>query len=351
MAHQPDLRLRERAGLVGAERVHGAEVVDRRQPLGNDAEASKPQRTACQRDGDDHRQQLGREAHCEREREHDRLEPGPLEEHVGRQHEQHEEEGHAQDQEPEPAHPDLESIRWPAVGKLGGEGADARLFPRPARDRGSGAADDGSSHEDEIGFLVGLRDLAGKIAGMLLGRVRLSRQQRLIDEEVARGDQPCIRRDDVAGREPHDVARHQLLEMQLALAPVANDERLRRHRAAQRIDRVLRADLLHEVEDHAERHDDDDDDEACRVAGESRESAREQQDQNERIEEAQKELHRERVPLVRERIVGAAPLEPRHRIRFGQADARGFEIAEQPVEGDARQRGGRARRHRLPNAS
>lgn len=86
-------------------------------------------------------------------------------------------------------------------------------FPVRQASAVAGAADDGSSHEDEIGFLVGLRDLAGKIAGVLLGRVRLARQQRLIDEEVARGDQPRVRRDEIAGRELHDVARHQLLEM------------------------------------------------------------------------------------------------------------------------------------------
>ena len=84
VAHEPDLRLGERAGLVGAERVHGAEVMNRRQPFGDDAATGETQRTARQRDGDHHWQELRRKTDREGEREHDRLEPGPLEKHVRR---------------------------------------------------------------------------------------------------------------------------------------------------------------------------------------------------------------------------------------------------------------------------
>jgi hypothetical protein len=70
-----------------------------------------------------------------------------------------------------------------------------------------------------MGLLVGLGDFTGEVAGTLLGRVGLAREQRLVDEEIARFDEPAIGGDDVAGRELYDIARRQLLEVQLARAP------------------------------------------------------------------------------------------------------------------------------------
>ena len=153
-------------------------------------------------------------------------------------------------------------------------------LPSPARNCGRGSADDRGAHKDEIGLLIGLHDLAGKVASMLFGRIGLPRQQRLIDKEVARFDQPAVGRDDIAGAEIYDIARHQLFEMQLALASVAEHQRLWCHGAAQRIDGVVRVKLLDEIERHAQRDDDDDDEEACRVAGKRRQRARKQQDEN-----------------------------------------------------------------------
>ena len=62
-----------------------------------------------------------------------------MEEHVGGKHEEGEEKRHAQDQEAELAHADLEGIRRPAPGKLRCEPADARLSPCPGRNRSRGS--------------------------------------------------------------------------------------------------------------------------------------------------------------------------------------------------------------------
>ncbi len=53
----------ERAGLVGAEHVHGAEVLDRVQPLDDHFLPRHADGAAGEADRDDHRQHLGREAH------------------------------------------------------------------------------------------------------------------------------------------------------------------------------------------------------------------------------------------------------------------------------------------------
>ena len=150
MAHEPDLGFGKGAGLIGTQRVHRPEVMDRRQPLGDDTQARETQRATRQRHGDHHGQELRRETDRERERKHDRLEPWPMEQHVGDQHEQHEKEGQAQDQEPELAHPDLEGIGRPAVNELAGETADARFFPRPAYQRACDAANDRGAQEHHI---------------------------------------------------------------------------------------------------------------------------------------------------------------------------------------------------------
>jgi hypothetical protein len=186
VADQPDLRFGKRPGLVGAQRVHGAKVVDGREPFDDDAVTRKTQGAACERDGDHHRQQLRGEADREREREHDRREPWPLEQHVGGEHEEHEKEGQTQDQEAELAYTDLEGIGRPAPAELRRETADASLPARPADQRGCGPADDGGPHEDEIGFLGGLLGPTGNLAVVLFGRVRLAGQQGLVDEEVTR---------------------------------------------------------------------------------------------------------------------------------------------------------------------
>jgi hypothetical protein len=45
---------------------------------------------------------------------------------------------------------------------------------------------------------------------MLLDRIRFPRQERLVDEEIAAGQQHAVRRHEIAGSEADDVAGHQL---------------------------------------------------------------------------------------------------------------------------------------------
>ena len=79
MSGQLDLRLGERAGLVGAQDVHGAKVVDRGQALHDHAARCQPPRPMGQRHRDDHRQQLGRETDGKGQREQSDSSNGPME--------------------------------------------------------------------------------------------------------------------------------------------------------------------------------------------------------------------------------------------------------------------------------
>jgi hypothetical protein len=78
VALQHDAVLGQRAGLVGAQHVHGAEVLDRVQALDDHLLARQHHRALGQGGGDDHGQHLGRQAHRHRQREQKGLGPVAL---------------------------------------------------------------------------------------------------------------------------------------------------------------------------------------------------------------------------------------------------------------------------------
>ena len=81
----------KRPGFVGAQHVHGAEIVDGGEALHDHALPASRFAPSRQRHRDDHRQELGREADREREREQQRIQQGPMEHHIGDHDEQNEE--------------------------------------------------------------------------------------------------------------------------------------------------------------------------------------------------------------------------------------------------------------------
>ena len=105
MPRQADLGFGQRAGLVRAQYIPAAEVVDRAEPLDDDMRAGHAQGAARERDRDNHRQQFG----CEPDREGDgkwkARKPGPVEQQIDQQHEQHQDLGEPDDQQPEPPNP------------------------------------------------------------------------------------------------------------------------------------------------------------------------------------------------------------------------------------------------------
>ena len=67
-----------------------------------------------------------------------------------------------------------------------------------------------------LGASASERRRRGAVGCLLLGRQRLAGQRRLLHVQVARLEQARIGRDEIAGAEPDDIARHQLTSRQLA---------------------------------------------------------------------------------------------------------------------------------------
>ena len=93
---------RQRAGLVGAQHVHRAEVLDGVDPLDDHLLAAHGHRALRQADRHDHRQHLGRQPHGHREREEERLAPVALGEPVDDEDQRHHHQHEAQHQPREP---------------------------------------------------------------------------------------------------------------------------------------------------------------------------------------------------------------------------------------------------------
>src|SRR5262249_28310053 len=145
-----------------------------------------------------------------------------------------------------------------AVGKTGGDGAE--LGARAGRDdeRARRAAAHRAAHEDSVGALRD-RSAGGDGAGLLLDREGLSGEARLGDEEVLRLENEPVGRNEVAGRELHDIARNQLLDANRRLATVAPDPRGEREAVAERAHGLARAVLLEEAEQGAAEDDGEND--------------------------------------------------------------------------------------------
>ena len=111
MPGQRDARLGQRAGLVRAQHVHRAQIVDRWQALYDHALMRQPDRATREGDGHDHRQEFRRQPDRERQRKDHGVHPGPVERHALGHHQQDEHHGDTQDQYAEPAQPNFEGGR------------------------------------------------------------------------------------------------------------------------------------------------------------------------------------------------------------------------------------------------
>ena len=292
--HQLDRGFGQRAGLVGAQHVHGAQVVDRGQALHDHLALRHLHRRPGQRDRNDHRQQFRRQPDGERDGEHQRLQHRPSEDDVHDENEQHHQHGEPHDQHAEAANADGERGGRRLLGQAGREMAERRSVSGSTDQDGRGAADDRGAGENGVGGAGRVFRAGRGIADLLLGRIGLARQQRLVDVEIPAFEQPRVGGDKIAGDQFDNVAGDELLDRHRDARAVAPNGRLHGDRLAQRLDRVLRPHLLHEIKDDAEHDDAKDDDEACDVTGRGGHRARDQKDDDQRIAEAREELQPER---------------------------------------------------------
>jgi hypothetical protein len=189
-ADQLDRGFRQRAGLVGAQDVHGPHIVNRGQPLHDDLLLRHPHRRARERDRDDHRQQFGRQPDRERHREQQRLKYRPMEVDVHDQNEQHHQYGKSHDQHAESADTDGEGGGRRFLRQAGREMAKRRPAAGSTDDNRRRAADHRGAGEHGVGGAGWIFRARRGIAGLLFRRIRLPGQQSLIDVEIAAFQQP-----------------------------------------------------------------------------------------------------------------------------------------------------------------
>ncbi len=333
MARQANLGLGQRPRLVGAQHIHGAEVVDGGQTLHDDAMPSEPSCPIGQRHGDHHGQQLGCKADGESQRKQKRVQPWAMEQHIGGQHEQHQEDGEAHHQEAELPDALGKCVRRPRRRQPFGKTAQLGRAPGAAHQRRGGATDHRSSHAEEVHCRGRGLGWSGKLGWLLFDWVGLAGEERLVHEEIARREQPAIARHEIPGSKLDHVPRHELVDRNLAAASIAKHAGLEPHRAAQRVDGILGPALLDDVEHHAQQDDADDNDKARHLTGPGRETAGKQQDEHERIGKALDRLPPEGTAPVAQCVIGAVFDQPPLGLFGAEAAGCCAELAEEPVEG------------------
>jgi hypothetical protein len=190
-----------------------------------------------------------------------------MKQQIGDDHEQHKEDRQSKHQEAKPADAMGKGIGGALPGDPRGKVAELGRASGAGHQGCRGAADHRRSHEEEVRrsgrFLGG----GGEIVRVLLHRIGLPGEQSLIDEAVARPEEPTIGRDDGARLQLHHIASHERIDGNLPDRSVAQHACFEPHGTAQRVDRILGAMLLHDVEHHTQGDDNDNNDEACDLAG------------------------------------------------------------------------------------
>jgi hypothetical protein len=124
------------------------------------------------------------------------------------------------------------------------------MRPRPDADRRAEVRHGRALRDRRVGRDVGL--------GVLLHRLRLAGEGRLLRLQDRALDEAAVGGDPVAFGEQHDVAGDDPLRVHGALGAVAQHARRRRRLAPQRVDRLLGARLREEADGRVEHEDDQD---------------------------------------------------------------------------------------------
>ena len=310
MPLENDVVLGERAGLVGAKHVHGAKILDGVKPLHDHAVAREVHGTLRKAGRHDHGQHLGRETNGNREREEQRREPVALRESVDDEDERRHDHHEAQQ---EPAHQG-DSLVIGSLAALGTKtcrhaakhgvctSGDNHCHPTPR--------DHGGAHEH---YVVEIPRGAGVIGGRGARRCHtlhgkaLPRERRHAEKEVARLDEPCVRRHDVARCKVHDVADNHVCQGNLHAPLVrALDVAGGLYRLGERRGGGVALALLHEPQSAGDGDHRENDDEGRRVArggcsqdhiSDKRHHCEKREDSREGVHEGLREAHRHRVAM------------------------------------------------------
>ncbi len=301
MARQENLVLRQGAGLVGAQHVHSAEVLDRVQALDNDLLARQKHRALGQRGGDDHRQHFRGQAHGNRQREQQRLGPVALGKAVDEQHQRCHHE-HETDQQP--------ADFVDAMLERGGRTVSGGHALRQRAEIGAVAGGQHNrcrrtghhvgAHEQDIFQVQRVTRLAVVLVDELLHRHRFAGHRRLADKQVLGAEHAAVGGNHVTGRQHDQITRHQLFDRQLnTFGPVAAQHRrgIADH-GFQGVGGLVRLGLLPETQQGRQHHHGENHRGRLDVVGQQGDQCEQGQQQVERVLVAVPQVHLPRQRLL-----------------------------------------------------
>ena len=309
-ADDPELAGGEGAGLVRAQDRDAAQVLDRRQALHQHAAPAERPRALGEVERHDGRQQLRREADRERDREQERVEDGPVQRQVDRQHGDHEDGGHPEDQAAEGANAALEVVLRRPFGEVARDLPVAGAGAGRRDDGTARAAHDARSEEGEAVAIIGTGRPERGAAGILGRGCRLARERRLVDVQVVGVDDPDVGRHDVSRAQQHEVVADDVVHGDLLPGPVADDGRVQRQAGLEGGHRGLGPGLLDEAQHRAQGDDREDDAGRHRVAHDQADQARRDKDEHERARDLGDEDGEERPAASAADRVRAVESEP-----------------------------------------
>ncbi len=210
------------AGLVGAENVHGSEVLDGVEPFDNDPPARHRDGAVRQAHGHDHRQHLRRQADRDGQGEEKGLPPVPFGQPIDDEHQRHHHEHEADHQPGELTDTAVETGLGRLLRDDAGHAPQVGVAPGGHDHTAGRAALDAGAKEAEVpSFQRRAPDHSLWGVGLFDGE-RLAGQAGLDDVQVLAGDQAQVGRDHVARGQSNHVAGHQVRQGDLA-GPTAAD--------------------------------------------------------------------------------------------------------------------------------
>ena len=160
---------RQRARLVAAQDVDAAEVLNGREMFDDYLIARHPQRAPRERDGADHRQELGRETDAQRHGKEQRLECVVLERDAHQQDEEHQHDRRPKNQQTESPQSVFELRFRDAAPQPHRDVTEHRLRARGGRHGRAGAAHDRGAEEHQMGRVGVGRAVRRGSGGCLVG--------------------------------------------------------------------------------------------------------------------------------------------------------------------------------------
>ena len=224
---QDDLVAGQRSGLVGAEDVHGSEILDGVQILDDDLFPGHRNRPFGEVGRDDHGEHLGGQPDGNRHGKDEGVQPVALRDPVDHEDKRHHDEHEADEQHAYLCDALVESRGGPVSGDGPGDGSQIGVVPGLEYDGGGRAADHVRTHVADV---VQFHDAALCVSpatglGALLDRFGFARQRGLADEEILGLGDPHVGRNHVARGKHDDVSRNELLDGNLRNARLAAPHR------------------------------------------------------------------------------------------------------------------------------